>query len=149
ALAALVALRDAGGPLPAAAVAISPWTDMTITGESVRTHAAGDLMLTPEGVKEAASWYLAGQDASHPYASPLHADLRGLPSILIQVGDAEILLDDSTRFAASASAAGVDVRLEVWDEMPHVWHTFAGFLPEADQAVEAIGAWLQQHVPAR
>jgi acetyl esterase/lipase len=149
ALAALVALRDAGEPMPAAAVVISPWTDLeTTTGGSRRTRAAADRMTTTDGQKEAADWYLAGQDPRHPYASPVHADLHGLPPVLIHVGDAEILLDDSTRFAARARAAGVDVTLEVWDEMPHCWHTFAGFLPEADQAIEGIGSWLQERIPA-
>jgi len=149
ALAALVALRDAGEPMPAAAVVISPWTDMEKTaGESRRTRAAADRMITPDGLEEAAGWYLAGQDPRHPCASPVHADLRGLPPILIHVGDAEILLDDSTRLAARARAAGVEVTLEVWDEMPHCWHTFAGFLPEADQAIERIGGWLRERIPA-
>ena len=148
ALGALVALRDAGDPLPGAAVVMSPWTDLDLTGESMRTRAASDVMLTPEGAREGADWYLAGQDPRHPYASPLYADLHGLPPMLIQAGDAEILRDDSTRFAAAARAAGVDVTLEIWDEMPHVWHAFAGLLPEADQAVERIGAWLREHRPA-
>ena len=93
-------------------------------------------------------WYLAGQDPRHPYASPVHADLRDLPPILIHVGDAEILLDDSVRFAARARAADVEVTLEVWDDMPHCWHTFAGLLPEADQAIERIGRWLRERTAA-
>lgn len=148
ALATLVALRDAGEPLPAAAVAISPWTDLELAGESRRTRAAADRMITPDGMAEAARWYLAGQDPRHPYASPVRADLRGLPPILIHVGDAEILLDDSTRLAARARAAGVQVTLEVWDDMPHCWHTFAGLLPEADQAIQRIGGWLREHTAA-
>ena len=143
-LATLVAARDAGEPLPAAAAVISPWTDLALTGESLRTRAAVDVMLKPAGIAETAELYLAGADPRHPYASPLYADLRGLPPILIHVGDAEVILDDSTRFAARARAAGVDVTLEVWDEMPHVWHAFAGVLPEADQAVASIGAWLSE-----
>ena len=133
ALAALVALRDAGDPLPGAAVVISPWTDLDLGGESLRSRAAVDVMLTPDGAREAADWYFAGQDARHPYASPLYADLRGLPPVLIQAGDAEILRDDSVRFAAAAQAAGVDVTLEIWAEMPHVWHAFAGQEPFADR----------------
>ena len=144
ALAVLVALRDAGDPLPGAAVVMSPWTDLDLGGESLRSRAAADVMLTPEGAREAAEWYLSGQDARHPYASPLYADLHGLPPVLIQAGDAEILRDDSTRFAAAAQAAGVDVTLEIWPEMPHVWHAFAGLLPEADEAVERIGRWLRE-----
>jgi monoterpene epsilon-lactone hydrolase len=149
ALGALVALRDAGDPLPGAAVVMSPWTDLALGGESVRSRAGVDVLLTPEGAREAADWYLAGQDPRHPYASPLYAGLRGLPPVLIQAGDAEILRDDSTRFAAAARAAGVDVTLEIWPEMPHVWHVFAGLLPEADEAVERIGRWLREDRPAR
>ena len=147
ALAALVALRDAGDPLPGAAVVISPWTDLELGGESLRSRAAADVMVTADGAREAADWYLAGQDARHPYASPLYADLHGLPPVLIQAGDAEILRDDSVRFAAAAQAAGVDVTLEIWPEMPHVWHSFAGLLPEADEAVERIGRWLREDRP--
>jgi acetyl esterase/lipase len=144
-LATLVALRDAGDPLPAAAVAMSPWTDLALTGESLRTRARVDVMLKPAGMPETAALYLAGADPRHPYASPLYADLRGLPPLLIQVGDAEVILDDSTRFAARARGAGVDVTLEVWEEMPHVFQAFAGLLPEADQAVARIGSWLGKH----
>jgi acetyl esterase/lipase len=146
-LATLVALRDAGDPLPAAAVAISPWTDLALTGESLTTRADVDVMIKPDGMREDAETYLAGADPRHPYASPLYADLHGLPPILIHVGDAEVILDDSTRFAAKARDAGVDVTLEVWDEMPHVWHAFAGLLPESDQAIERIGGWLQARCP--
>jgi epsilon-lactone hydrolase len=142
-LATLVALRDAGDPVPAAAVAMSPWTDLALTGESLRTRADVDVMIKPAAMRETAATYLAGADPRHPYASPLYADLRGLPPILIQVGDAEVILSDSTRFAAKAEAAGVDVTLEIWDEMPHVWQAFAGLLPESDQAIERIGAWLR------
>jgi acetyl esterase/lipase len=148
ALATLVALRDAGDRLPAAAVAISPWTDLALTGESLRTRADADVMIKPAGMPETAAMYLAGADPRHPYASPLYADLRGLPPILIHVGDAEVILDDSTRFAAKARAAEVDITLEVWPEMPHVWHAFAGLLPESDRAIERIGSWLKASCPA-
>jgi epsilon-lactone hydrolase len=145
-LATLVALRDAGDPLPAAAVAMSPWTDLALTGESLRTRADADVLLKPAGMPQTAALYLAGADPRHPYASPLYADLHGLPPILIQVGDAEVILDDSRRSAARALAAGVDVTLDVWDEMPHVFQAFAGLLPEADEAVAQIGNWLCEHV---
>ena len=101
-----------------------------------------------EGLPEAAALYLADADPRHPYASPLYADLRGLPPLLIHVGDAEVILDDSTRLAAGARDAGVEVSLEIWDEMPHVFPAFAGLLPEADQAIEHIGTWLDQRYPA-
>jgi acetyl esterase/lipase len=144
ALATLVALRDAGDRLPAAAVTMSPWTDLALTGESLRTRADVDVMIKPAGVPDTVAAYLAGADPRHPYASPLYAQLHGLPPVLIHVGDAEVILDDSTRFAAKAREAGVDVTLEVWDEMPHVFPAFAGFLPESDQAIEHIGGWLRE-----
>jgi len=147
-LATLVALRDAGDPLPAAAVTMSPWTDLALTGESLRTRADADVMLNPAGIAQTAALYLAGADPRHPYASPLYADLHGLPPILIQAGDAELILDDATRFATCARAAGVDVTLDIWDEMPHVFQAFVGLLPEADQAVAQIGIWLREHVRA-
>ena len=148
ALGTLVALRDAGDPMPAAAVVLSPWTDLALTGESLQSRAAVDVMIKPAGMAKTAEAYLAGQDPRHPYASPLYADLHDLPPVLIHVGDDEVILDDSTRIAAQARDHGVDVTLEVWDEMPHVWHAFAGLLPEADQAIERIGAWLTERVPA-
>jgi epsilon-lactone hydrolase len=145
-LAALVALRDAGVALPAAAAVMSPWTDLALTGESLRTRAAVDVMLKPDGMQETADAYLAGQDPRHPYASPLYADLTGLPPLLIHVGDAEVILDDSVRLAARARGAGVAAELAIWDEMPHVWHAFAGLLPEADRAVEQFASWLRDHL---
>ena len=148
ALGTLVALRDVGEPMPAAAVLLSPWTDLALTGESLRTRAAVDMMIRPGSMHQDAAVYLAGEDPCHPYASPLYADLRGLPPLLIHVGDAEVVLDDSTRVAARAREADVDVTLEVWDEMPHVFHAFAGLLPESDQAIERIGDWLQHRYPA-
>jgi len=147
ALATLVALRDAGNSMPVAAVAISPWTDLALTGESLRTRADVDVMVKPSGMTETVRAYLGSAYPRHPYASPLYADLHGLPPILIHVGDAEVVLDDSRRFAAKARAAGVDVTLEVWPEMPHVWHAFAGLLPESDQAIEQIGKWLRARYP--
>lgn len=146
ALGALVALRDAGTPMPAAAVVLSPWTDLALTGESLRTRAAVDVMIRAAGLGTTADTYLAGADPRHPYASPLYADLHGLPPMLIHVGDAEVILDDSIRIAARARDHGVDVTIEVWDEMPHVWHAFAGLLPEADRAIERIGRWLTERI---
>jgi monoterpene epsilon-lactone hydrolase len=143
-LATLLALRDAGDPMPAAAVPISPWADLEGTGESMTTRAEVDLMCTVEGLKEMAEWYAAGQDLRQPYVSPIYGDMTGLPPLLIHVGDAEILRDDAVRVADRARAAGVDVTLEVWDEMPHVWHAFAGILPEADEAIARIGSWLDE-----
>ena len=143
-LAALAALRDSGAPLPAGAVPISPWTDLEGTGESVRSRANRDPMIQPGGLTGMARMYLGEQDPRNPLASPLHADFRGFPPLLIQVGDAEILLDDATRVASRARAAGVEVELEVWDDMIHVWHVFAKLLPEGQQAIERIGRFVAE-----
>lgn len=143
AIATLLALRDAGEPLPAAGIGISPWVDMEGTGESMTTRAAVDPVVQKEGLLGMAKLYLGDADPKNPLAAPLHADLAGLPPLLLQVGDAETLLDDSTRLAERARAAGVDVTLKVWDEMPHVWHLFAPILPEGRQAIDEIGSFFQ------
>ena len=141
-LAALVALRDSGVPMPAGAVPISPWTDLEGTGESVRSRAAKDPMVTPGNLAESAKQYYGAHDPKDPLVSPLHANFRGLPPMLIHVGDAEILLDDATRVAERAKLAGVKVELEVWDDMIHVWHVFAKLLPEGQQAIDKIGKFV-------
>lgn len=145
-LALLLAARDAGLPLPGAAVAISPWTDLAATGASLDTHADRDPMLDKRGVIAFSRWYLKGADPKSPLASPLYADLRGLPPMLIQVGGSEILLDDATRFAAQAEAAGVSVALEVWEEMLHVWHLFSPILKEGREAIDGIGRFVAAHL---
>ncbi len=142
-LATLLAIRDAQLPSPAAGVCISPWVDMEGTGASMVTRAKADPVVQKEGLLGMAQLYLAGKDPKSPLAAPLHADLKGLPPLLIQVGDAETLLDDSTRIAEKAKGAGVSVDLEIWPEMPHVWHLFAPFLPEGQQAIEKIGQYVQ------
>jgi epsilon-lactone hydrolase len=148
-LAALVALRDAKVALPACAVPISPWTDMEGTGASMKTNASKDPMIAPPGgnggLFNMAKAYIGSADPKNPLASPLHADYRGLPPLLIQVGGTETLLDDSTRVAEKAQAAGVKVDLEIWDEMIHVWHVFAKLLPEGQQAIDRIGQYVLQH----
>jgi acetyl esterase/lipase len=146
AAATLVALRDQGAPLPGGAALISPWTDLTITAESYKTRADADPMLDADRLRESAAMYLGGADAATPLASPVHADLTGLPPLLVHVGDAEVLLDDSVTLAERASAAGVDVTLEVWPEMIHVWHAFAGLFPEAQQGIDRVGEWLRERV---
>jgi acetyl esterase/lipase len=148
-LATLLALRDAGDPLPAAGVCISPWTDLSASGESIRNKASADPMVSEGPLREMAAHYLGGKDPRTPLASPLFADLRGLPPLLVQVGDAEILLDDATRLASRARDAGVDVTLEVWEEMFHVWHAFAEMLPEAARACERLAAWLEPRLSGR
>jgi monoterpene epsilon-lactone hydrolase len=145
AVAALVALRDAGEPLPAAAVCISPWVDLEVAGESATTRAGADPMVDAVRLRENGRLY-GGDDLRAPLAAPLYADLTGLPPMLVQVGDAEILLDDAVRLAERAKAAGVEVDLEVWDEMIHVFPMFAGGLDEGRQAIERIGAWVEQRL---
>ena len=138
ALATAIGLRDSGVPLPAGLVCIAPWSDLTCSGDSVRSRAGRERMLTPAGLAADARRYAAGADLRSPLVSPLFADLRGLPPMLIQVGEDEILLDDSTRLAASARAAGVTVNLQVWPRLWHVWHLYAGLMPEADNAMRSI-----------
>lgn len=144
-VATLLALRDAGDPLPAAAVCLSPWVDMEAVGESMTTKAEADPMIRREEVLEGAGAYLGGAGPRNPLASPIHADLAGLPPLLVQVGTSEVLLDDSTRLAERAKSAGVDVSLEPWDEMIHVFQFLALLLPEGQQAIDRIGEFVRQH----
>jgi len=139
-LAALLALRDRGLPLPACGVGISAWTDMTASGDSIKTKADEDPMIGDTSVLEMMIESYVGGDADRkaPLASPLFADLSGLPPLLLQVGSAEVLLDDSTRLAERARAAGVDVTLKVWQDMFHVWHAFAEMLPEGMEATQEL-----------
>jgi acetyl esterase/lipase len=144
-VATLLALRDAGDALPAAGICLSPWTDMEGIGESMQTKAGVDPIVQREGLVHMANLYLHGADPRSPLAAPLYANLQGLPPLLIQVGTRETLLDDATRLAARAQADGVDVTLEPWEEMIHVWQIFAPLLPEGQQAIERIGDYVRQH----
>lgn len=145
-VATLVALRDAGDPLPTAAVCLSPWVDLECLGESMTTKAEVDPMTQREDILQLAKAYLGDADPRTPLAAPLYADLRGLPPLLIQVGTAEVLLDDATRLAERARSAGVDVALELWDDMFHMWHFFAAMLPEGQQAIDRIGEFIRSAV---
>jgi len=140
----LIQLRDEGRPLPAAAVLISPLLDLTFSSPSTKFNASRDIMLDLRKEALAMDLYLNGVDPRDPVASPLFADLRGLPPFLIQVGSDEILLSDCTSFDEKARAAGVDVTLEVWDGMQHEWHFAAKLMPEARQAVERIGEFVRR-----
>jgi len=146
--ATLVGLKDAGDPLPAAGVCLSPWVDMEGLGESMTTKAAADPMVQRKELLEDAKVFLGGADPRAPLAAPLYADLTGLPPLLIQVGTAETLLDDSTRLAERARAAGVDVVLEPWEDMIHVWHFFASMLTEGQQAIDRIGEFVRERAGA-
>jgi acetyl esterase/lipase len=143
ALALCLVLREAGEPLPAAGVLLSPWTDLAQSGASMESNALADPTISKGYLDRFAQAYLGNGAARNPLASPLHGDLRGLPPLLIQVGSVETLLDDSTRLAEKARAAGVRVDLQVWDGMFHVWQRHAAQLPEARQAIDSIGAYVR------
>lgn len=142
-VATLLALRDAHLPRPAAGVCISPWVDLTCSGGSYQSKAGVDPIVRQAGVAEMARAYLGTTDPRSPLASPLFADLRGLPPLLIHVGSDEVLLDDAIGLAERAKAAGVDATLEQWDRMIHVWHWFLPLLDEAQAAVKSIGAFVR------
>ena len=144
--ATLVALRESGRPLPGAAIALSPWTDLEGTGESMRTRAEADPMVSKDGLLQMAGFYLRGADPRQPTASPLHADLRGLPPIAIQVGTAETLLDDSLRIAERLRAAGGTVELEAFEDLIHVFQAFAPHVPESLEAIARLGDFLKRRL---
>jgi epsilon-lactone hydrolase len=144
AVALLIVTRDAGGELPAAAVLMSPTVDLTSSGSSMADRVDQDPISTPALLRQLASDYLAGTDPRTPLASPLFARLDGLPPLLIQVGTADLLLSDSERLAEAAEAAGVTVRLEIGDGLPHVYQLMLG-TPEAADATQRIGVFLQDH----
>jgi monoterpene epsilon-lactone hydrolase len=144
-VALLVSLRDQGLPLPVCAWCISPWVDLEGTGGSMTAKAAIDPMVQQAYLAELAGAYLGGADPRTPLAAPLYADLRGLPPMLIQVGSAEILLDDAVRLAGAAGAADVRVRLEVWPDMIHVWHLFHPQVAAGRRALAEAGAFMRSH----
>jgi monoterpene epsilon-lactone hydrolase len=138
-VATLVALRDAGLPRPAAGVCISPWVDLTCSAPSYAAKATTDPIVVGQSVARMATAYLGAADRRTPLASPLFADLAGLPPLLIHVGSEEVLLDDSIALADRATKAGVGATLDVWPEMIHVWHWFLPMLDEAQAAIDRIG----------
>jgi len=143
----LLKLRDEGVPLPAGAVALSPWTDLATTGASLHTKADTDPMLVASEIPHHAAMYLGGADPRDPYASPLYGDPRGLPPTLIQAGGDEVLLDDGVRMAEKMQAAGCDVELQVWPRMPHVFQLLATVMPEAQAAVAEIARFARRVLP--
>lgn len=144
AIATAVGVRDGGMKQPKAIVAFSPYSDLAVTGASVEANAKSCAMFTPRGVREAAAMYLAGANARDPRASPLYADLAGLPPMLLFASRHEILRDDTLRLAERASAAGVKVELVVRDRLPHVWPVFVTLLPEARDAFATVTAFARQ-----
>lgn len=131
---------------PIAGAALSPVTDLSLSGESWTTRAAADPYFTQSQVSELVRSYLNGADPSNPSASPLYGDLAGLPPILVHVGDDEVLLDDSVRFVDRALAAGVDARLDVWEGMAHGFHGSVGLLNASTEAIQQIGSFLSQRL---
>src|SRR4051794_30842070 len=146
AVALLAATRDAGDPLPAAAVLMSPTVDLTSSGRSMTDRVDQDPISTPARLRQLASDYLAGADPRTPLASPLFGSLSGLPPLLVQVGTADLLLSDAQRLADAAAAAGVAVRLEIGEGLPHVYQLLLG-TPEAAEATERIGRFLRTQAP--
>ncbi len=145
-LATLIALRDKGIHLPAAAVALSPWTDLKCTGESYKTKAKVDPLTWPESWTVFSHYYVKGNDPGNPWISPLYGDPHGLSPILIYVGENEVLLDDSTRFAEKAKNAGVDVTLKVGEGMFHCFPVCSPLFPEAKQAMDEICTFIKTHI---
>lgn len=148
ALSTLIVLRDAGDPLPAAAALLSPVTDLSLSGATMCTRASEEVLLAPELCHRFARFYLGdGVDPRTPLASPLFADLRGLPPLLIHVGTHELLLDDARRFTAAARGAAVEVTLVEWDELWHVFQMFVS-MPEARRALAELGGFVRAHARA-
>ena len=147
-MACLQAAQQQGLPMPAGAVLFSPWVDLAASGESVRTQARTDVMFQPDNLTDAAQFYLAGRSATDPVASPLYGDMAGLPPLLIFASRSEILLSDATRLHAKALAAGVDARLELKSNMPHVWPIMV-MLPEARASLRQAAAFMRERVPGQ
>jgi len=143
-IAALVSARDKGLPMPSCACCISPWTDLVGSGRTMDTKALEDPMVNRAALEFFSDFYADKEDKSHPLISPLFADLAGLPPLLIQVGTAETLLDDSRRLATRARYAGVDVSYAEWEGMPHIWHIFAPLLEKSRKAIIELGEFVER-----
>jgi epsilon-lactone hydrolase len=148
-LATLLALRDRRLPLPEGGMALSPWADLTLTGESIRSEGELDPIMHPRCLPEFVQRYVAAADLRNPLASPVFGDYHDIPPLLIQVGEHEIIRDDSLRTAAQARAAGVEVTLEVWPGMFHVFQSHEPLLPEAREAIERIAAFIRSRVSGK
>tara|TARA_B100000676_G_scaffold305798_1_gene360731 strand:- start:54 stop:944 length:891 start_codon:yes stop_codon:yes gene_type:complete len=140
----LLKLKEKMEPLPAGAVPMSAWTDLTQSGETMQTNAKTDPVISKAYLDRMAGLYLKGADPKMPLASPLFGEFDGLPPMLVQVGTTETMFDDSQRYAEAAQAAGVDVTFEPWDDMFHGWHSSAHILAEAQQAIASIGQFCKR-----
>lgn len=141
----LLAARDKNLPMPGLAIGISPWVDMTMAGYSFRENTDKDVMLSPDSVRHFREMYLDGGDPKQPYASPIFADLKGFPPVLLQAAGDEILRDDSVQFAAALREAGVKVELDVWPGLFHVFEFAWRILPQADEAILKMGDFVRRH----
>ena len=148
-LSLLLRIRDRGLPMPAAAALFSPLTDLAATGASIRENDERCAMFRGERIAIGAAFYLNGADPTSPLASPLYADLHGLPPLLIHVGAEEVLLDDSTRFAKRAKDAGVPVDIRIWPDVPHVWQLFHNVIPEGRESLSQAGRFLLRHATGK
>jgi epsilon-lactone hydrolase len=142
----LLALREAGLPLPSCAFLMSPYVDLTLSGETLIDREALDPVLTPDGLRARVPDYVGGADAADPLISPIFGDLSGLPPLLIQVGSHEVLLSDALRLAARAALSDVEVTLEVTPGVPHVFQGFAGLLDEAGAALDRAADFLKANL---
>jgi acetyl esterase/lipase len=149
ALAVILRLRELGEPLPGCIVLFSPWVDLEATAPSLKRNAERDPSLIGENVGKGLHLYLGDVARNDPRASPFHADLAGLPPMLIQVGDIEVLLDDSTRLAEKVRAAKGEVDCRIWKGVPHVWQNFAPVMPEARAAIAEAAAFIASRTPRR
>ena len=143
----LLSLRHTGDPLPAAAILLSPFLDVTASGESAQTRADQDPWFHAKDMRAVVRYYCGDEEVRNPLVSPVFANVAGLPPVYIQVGDDEILLSDSTRFADKMQAAGIKVDIDIWPEMWHVFQLFVGKMPEAHQAINKIGDYLRALYP--
>ena len=149
ALVTMLRLRELKLPLPSSAVLISPWGDLTCSGDSIRDNADKEPLIPLGALKFVSASYSQGYDPASPMISPVFADFTGLPPLLVQVGSNELLYSDAVRIAEQAEKAGADCQLQVWDRMPHVFHALAAWLPEAGLALQEIGAFVHGHLSDR
>lgn len=145
-VAALLAIRETGLPLPACGWCISPWVDMEALGQSFTDRSEADPTVQKATIQMMAQWYLGGADPRHPHAAPLYGDLRGLPPLLIQVGASETLLDDSVALARKAGVADVIVDLQIWPEMIHIWHIYFPMLAAGRRAIASGGSFMRNAI---
>ncbi len=142
----MLAIREAGLPLPACGWCISPWVDMEALGASFVDRAQTDPTVQKETIQMMAGWYLGGGDPRHPHVAPIYGDLRGMPPLLIQVGAVETLLDDSIALARKAGIADVIVDLQIWPEMIHIWHLYFPMLTAGRRAIAAGGCFIRDAI---